>query len=247
MNSTKNLFLFFTLVIFICSSVFTQAQFKKGNWLVEGSVGNINISNNTYENTQDSLTNKTEYSTFGFSINPKAGYFITNDMAIGVTLGFDLYSSSYESFDSDGKKDSESEYSSTSISFAPFLRYYLPGGVNSHLRFYGQVSGGVNTALSDKSEYTGYNTSGEVIYISKTEYPEKYFSYFVEGLIGLNYFLADNVALNSAIGYTYSKSSQTSEYTDTPTNGTPTVYPKSESKYTNSYISWNFGFTMIIP
>jgi hypothetical protein len=247
MKSNKIVFLSITVLFVILSSVLTQAQFKKGNWLVEGNVGNISLSNNTYDNTEESLTSKTEYSSFAFNLNPKAGFFISNDIAIGLMFGFNFYNTSYESFDSDGKKDSESESGSTSISFAPFLRYYLPGSSNSNLRFYGQVGGGISTDLSSKSEYTGYNTSGVITSKSKTEYPEKYFGYFVEGLIGLNYFLAQNVALNTAIGYNYGKSSQTSEYTYTPTNGTPQVYPQTESKNTSGNIIWNIGFTMIIP
>ena len=39
MNSTKKIFLLLTIIVIVCSSVFTQAQFKKGDWLVEGSVG----------------------------------------------------------------------------------------------------------------------------------------------------------------------------------------------------------------
>lgn len=247
MNSTKSFFLFFTLVIFVCSSVFTQAQFKKGNWLLEGSIGNINSTNNTVESTQDSNTTKYEYSSFSFNLNPKAGYFITNNIAVGLMLGFYFYNTSNENFDADGRKYSKSESGSTSISFAPFFRYYLPSSTNSNLRFYGQIDGGVSKYLSDKSEYTGYSTGGAVTSKSKTEYPEKYFSYFVEGQIGLNYFLTQNVAVNTAVGYTYSKSNQTSEYTYTPTNGTPTVDPKTETKYTSNNIIWSMGFTMIIP
>ncbi len=45
MNSTNKHTLFFTIIVFICTSVLTQAQLKKDDWLLEGSIGNLNFSN----------------------------------------------------------------------------------------------------------------------------------------------------------------------------------------------------------
>lgn len=248
MSSTKNLFLFLTLVIFVCSSVFTQAQFKKGNWLVEGSVGSIGISNSNNEYEQDTTISKYESSNFSFGINPRAGYFVSDDFVIGLSLGLNYSSSENDGFYSNSDiKRYNSQYSSFSLSAAPFLRYYLPANASSHLRIYGQIEGGFTTYLSYNSETEYYEMTGVVDYKYKYDYPSKYFSYYVTPMIGLNYFLAQNVAFNGALGYRYSGSSETSNSTYTPNGGTPTKYPDSKYTYTSNSFTWSMGFTMIIP
>jgi hypothetical protein len=244
MKSNKIVFLSITVFIVLLSSILTQAQFKKGDWLLEGSIGNFSLSNS---NTKfDSSNMKTESSTFGFSIYPNAGYFITNDIAIGLTLGFTYLDGNNVSFDDFGNKESENEYSNSSVSFAPFLRYYLPSSANSNLRFYGQVGGGIDLRISDNYEAILYN-SGQVDVRLKRNYPEKYFSFNIEGLVGLNYFIAENVAINGAIGYLYSKATESTSDTWTFSNGAQITSPGSKEIYTSGDLSWNIGFTMIIP
>lgn len=247
MSNTKNVFLFLTLVVFVCSTVFTQAQLKKGGWLLEGSVGSLGINNSENEYEQDTLTSKSDYSSFSFGINPRAGYFVANDFVIGLSFGINYGSSESNGFypNSDIKRYN-SQSSSFSLSAAPFLRYYLPANASSHLRFYGQIEGGFSKYLSYNSETEYYEITGEVDYKYKYDYPSKYFSYYVTPMIGLNYFLAQNVAFNGALGYRYSGSSETLNYTYT-NGGVPTT--SEDSKYTNTSNSftWSMGFTMIIP
>ena len=233
-------FLFFT-------SSLTQAQFNQGNWLVEGTIGQISLSNYSDKAEQTGSTNKYERDSFGFRIYPSTGYFISNNFVIGLKVGFNYYSNKDKSFNSDGFKTYESKNSSSQISIAPFLRFYLPGNKSLNLRFYGQVGGGIIPELSSSYESTSYSTDGLIIGKDKQNSPEKYFQFFLEGLIGLNYFLTKNVALNGALGYTYEKSTETISYTYIDINGDETKYP--DIKYTDSgnYFTWNMGFTMIIP
>jgi len=247
MKSNKIVFLSITVFIVLLSSILTQAQFKKDDWLVEGSIGSITLTNDTDEYTQGTGTYKYENSGFSFNVYPRAGYFITNDIVIGTTLGFSYYNSDSEDYDALGNKQYESNYNSSSITFAPFLRYYLSGSANSNLRFYGQIGGGLNTYLSYERESTIFNNNGEVSSKTKYESPENYFSYNIVGLMGLNYFLAENVAINTAIGYNYSKSTETTQGTFTPSGGTPSESTPIEYKNTSGDLSWNIGFTMIIP
>lgn len=247
MKKHKILFVIVIFSFLFFAPSLTQAQFIKGDWLLEGSVGDITISNYTNE-AEGGYTNKSGSDVFGFSVYPSAGYFIENDFVIGLAAGFDYYNNKSKSFDSDGYITIESNNSSSQISFAPFLRYYLPVNESTNLRFYGQIGGGISYNLSSSNESTSYDQSGQIIGKSKTEFPEKYFNYFIEGLIGLNYFIAENVALNGALGYNYSKSTESTKYNVTYSNGIPNFYiPAIKYTETSNNFIWNVGFTMIIP
>jgi outer membrane protein len=56
-----------------------------------------------------------------FRIAPKAGYFLTDKMAVGAQVGFSISNDKRE--DENTRKDIESE-----VFFAPFARYYLTSG-----------------------------------------------------------------------------------------------------------------------
>lgn len=248
MNSTKKIFLLLTIIVIVCSSVFTQAQFKKGDWLVEGSVGGISFDSGDAESERDTLTNKSDFSSFSFDIYPKAGYFVTNDLAIGLGLGFSFSNSENSGYSPiTGVKTSKYMSDNVTLSLAPFLRYYLPANPTTKLRFYGQVEGGFSTDLSRNSEYEYYSNSGAISALYKYDYPSKYFSYYVQPTLGLNYFLAENVAFNGSLGYRYSSSSETYNYTEIPTGATPVKYPDNKTTRTSNDFSWSMGFTMIIP
>src|SRR5690554_3420151 len=51
--------------------------FSEGNFFVEGNIG----FNSTNDKNTDTKTNS-------FNFNPKAGYFISDDLAVGLDLGF---------------------------------------------------------------------------------------------------------------------------------------------------------------
>ena len=78
----------------------TTAQVGKGTYLLGA----------TQDITSGSWTD--------ISISPSVGYFLTDDIAVG--LGF-----SYSSDDDNGDLSMEGQTITTNMSFAPFLRYYL--------------------------------------------------------------------------------------------------------------------------
>lgn len=89
---------------------------KKGNWMVGGSVGNIGYS--------------FEGKAFNVQVQPRAGYFITDGLALGAqaTLGFKAV------------KDVDNEWN---YGIAPFVRYYFPGGATASSRFFTQGDIGI--------------------------------------------------------------------------------------------------------
>lgn len=89
---------------------------KAGNWMVGGSVGNIGYG--------------FESNTFNIQVNPRAGYFIADGLALGAqaTLGLKAV------------KDMDNEWN---YGVAPFIRYYFPGGASASGRFFGQGDIGI--------------------------------------------------------------------------------------------------------
>ena len=169
-------------------------------------------------------------------------------MAIGLALGFSISNSENSGYSPITEvKISKSTSDNVTLSLAPFLRYYLPASPTTKLRFYGQVEGGISTDLSRNSEYEYYNNSGAISSLYKYDYPSKYFSYYVQPMLGINYFLSENVAFNGSLGYRYSSSSETYNYTEIPAGGTPVKYSDNKTTRTSNDFSWSMGFTMIIP
>lgn len=88
---------------------------SKGNWVVGGSVGSLGLNFST--------------GTFALNLVPHAGYFISDNLALGAqtTLGLTAY---------DG---------GTNFSFgiSPFLRYYFGAGGRASGRFFGELGAGL--------------------------------------------------------------------------------------------------------
>lgn len=92
------------------------APIQKGNWMIGGSVGNIGYS--------------FEGEIFNISLNPRAGYFVTDGLAVGVGLT--------GSFIAVSGQDNVFGYG-----VAPFVRYYFPEGASSTGRFFAQGDVGI--------------------------------------------------------------------------------------------------------
>ena len=119
-----------------------MAPIKQGNWMIGGSVGSLGYS--------------FEAESFNIQINPRAGYFITDGLAIGAqaNLGFRTV------------KDADNEWG---YGIAPFVRYYFPGGASATGRFFGQGDIGIggSSAGDDVSLNLGANV-GYAHFITQT-------------------------------------------------------------------------------
>lgn len=125
----KRVFLFSAL--FLLAGLFVQAQdvnrpqtsasvgiapVQQGNWMLGGSVGNIGYS---FEGKQ-----------FAVSLNPRAGYFVSDGLAVGVGLTGTLVAIS-------------GEENIFGYGVAPFVRYYFPEGSSATGRFFAQGDVGI--------------------------------------------------------------------------------------------------------
>ena len=73
-NQILSLAIVSLLILSIPKSLKSQTQ--EGNWLVEGNLGNINLSNNKNELTYETNTYKSEERIRNVSLFPRVGYFI---------------------------------------------------------------------------------------------------------------------------------------------------------------------------
>lgn len=217
------------------------SQTKKGNWLAEGNLGNINISNNKYESTSGANTSKSENQGYYISFFPRIGYFLNNNLVLGTTINFIYQSSKNNSYWNNGVKSYDGVSNGGSIGLSPFLRYYFTK--SSKNRFYGQLGGGMDIDIFRNNEATTYSETGEKSGIY--ENPSTGQNVSGEALIGFNHFFTDNVAFNSSIGYNYGKRTQNTISSST-NNGISNNQQETKSTATTGNVVWNFGFTIII-
>ncbi len=90
---------------------------RQGNWMVGGSLGSIGYS--------------FEGESFNININPRAGYFVSDGVAIGLSLR-----GGFQSYPGDTQND-------WNYGIAPFVRYFFPEGSSSTGRFFGQADVGI--------------------------------------------------------------------------------------------------------
>lgn len=235
--------LFFTAAAFLLtlSPVVTNAQFIKGNMFVEGGLGNLTVSNNknTIEQVDGTVSSRSKNKGFSIGAFPRVGFLVTNNLAIGTTLGLNFFSNKVTYQDPITSADqSETKSSAFTLDFMPFVRYYF--GKSMGTRFYGQVGGGISVDLSRK--YESKSLVGPSV-SSKYNYTKKPLSVSGEAMVGLNHFISQNVAVNAALGYRYTSSKETTTYTDIFGNtDTPEKYITK-----GGALLWNVGFTMFIP
>jgi len=151
-----------------------DAPIQKGNWIVGGSIGALGYS--------------FESENFNINVMPKAGYFITDGIAVG--LGVDLGFSTV--------KGGENIWG---YGIKPFVRYYFPEGASSTGRFFGQGDLGITGATegsADTSFAFGLNM-GYAHFITRTV--------ALEVTAGYNYSKSDSAnavaqnGLGAAVGF----------------------------------------------
>lgn len=229
------------IVLLIITNTLTS-QTKKGTWLAEGNLGNINLSNNKNESTTGTNISKSETQGYYISLFPRVGYFLNDNFALGSTLNFSYQYNKYKSFWNNGMKCYDGVNSNSSFGLSPFLRYYYTK--NTKNRLYGQLGGGINIDIFNNNAATMFYENGDISGTYKNPSKGKVVS--GEVLIGFNHFFNANIAFNSSIGYSYGKRTQNnSNYS---IEGGITRGPFNQTKSTNitGNVIWNFGFTIII-
>ncbi|MCL4641542.1 MULTISPECIES: hypothetical protein [Olivibacter] len=139
---------------------------QKGNWMVGGSLGSMGYS--------------FEGESFNVNINPRAGYFVSDGIAIGLALN-----GGYGSV-----KDDEDNWT---YGIAPFVRYFFPEGSSATGRFFGQGEVGI----------AGANKGSDVTFAAGVGLGYAHFitrSVALEAVVGYNYSKANNASAQAQNG-----------------------------------------------
>ena len=130
----------------------------KGDFIVEGMLG--------YSSEDDE---RRDLKTSSYTINPKFGYLVTDDLAIGLDLSYNVYKEDLSEAD---------ETEENTIEAGLFLRYYFLD-LGKRFKVYGELGGGyLNLESGVKDELQ--NATG-----------------FQVGMdLGINYFVKENIAIS---------------------------------------------------
>lgn len=146
-----------------------MAPVQQGNWIVGGSLGSLGYS--------------FEGESFNINLNPRAGYFVSDGLAVGLGANVGLITQS-------GDEDNYWTYG-----VAPFVRYYFPQGSSATGRFFGQgevgIAGSSGGAGADLAFGLG---AGYAHFITQ--------SVALEAMVGYNYSKATvaNASAQSGLG-----------------------------------------------
>lgn len=187
----------FCLTLLISSIV--TAQTEKGKILV-GADSNMNFSALTNKGKSD-LYESDNYKTSNFTFSPKIGYFVANNLSLGVEVPF-----SFSKFKSSSIRVNDLYYSSqyfnqedknTSITFAPFVKYYFNANKTIKPFLQGQIGLGVSKFTTNRNYYV--NNFDPTIESYNSTSKSNLFMYGVDG--GLAIFFNDKISLDIALGY----------------------------------------------
>ena len=133
------LLLFSFLVISTCS-----AQITKGTAFVGGS-GSFSKGASKYKQSPDIIFKS---SNSNFNINPKAGYFIADNIALGLGINYSRYLSKSKV---NGIEEQEA-YKNNSFGISPFGRYYKMLG--DRAGFFGQLTVSFGSGKDESGDFT---------------------------------------------------------------------------------------------
>ncbi len=194
----------------------------------------------------DSISTRTESQSVYFSVYPRGAYFVIDNLAIGSTVGFTFTHSIDKRINSTGIKDLETKNSYGLFELSPFIRYYFPCKKDK-LKFYGQAGGGMFFDMYYILDQTYFNSAGEITSTFRAKTPKKKIGGSAEVLVGVNYFISKQIAVNTSLGYQYYRSTQTNSFTTTNSSGNTTNAPDDRYVAQSHRFSWLVGFTYTIP
>ena len=195
-----------------------QAQLKKGNLIAGASIGSIfyNASKTTLEVPPPTTGYSTNNSSYGISITPNVGKFLTDRIAVGLLLDINIEKEKTTS-EANGNTFQKNESTSTTFGAGVFARNYFSGTKN--VPFVQILAAASTGTFKNEGFYYNGNTYKDVF----SGKGSGIFSVRTGLLFGFTRFLSQNAGIDVAAGYNlkYSKFTLTSVTTrDVGINGT---------------------------
>jgi hypothetical protein len=171
-------------LVFIVMAGALNAQYDAGKILMTGG---LNFSSTTpkYEVKSGSNTTTSEGTkTTMFGINLMGGYFLADNIAVGLGVGYDNTKSTFKT------DNTESTETDNMMSVAPFARYYIP--YTEQFAFFGQLTAGFGFGKTKDETKTGSTTT-------TTEADNSMIMIGVSP--GFSYMMTDRVGLEMRYGF----------------------------------------------
>lgn len=137
---------------------------QAGNWIVGGNLGSLGYNFST--------------ESFNVDINPRIGFFVLDNIAIGVgaVIGLTTF---------------ENQDNLWSYGLVPFARYYFPEGASATGRFFGEVEAGVSGSTgASEASFLGGVRAGYAHFVTN--------SVAIEGTVGYTFSQA-NITSGSTV------------------------------------------------
>lgn len=161
---------------------------RKGRLLLGGSTnGGLNFSKTSYEFDGDMVS---EDKTNTFVLEGKVGYFIIDNLALGVQTGI----SRFKNEDEDGNN----ENTSSSFNAGPFASYYFDVG-NSKIRPYVSANTGFGYSKLDGTSAVISSGDSDIVFQS---FEQKDRTFMWSAGAGVAFFLNKTIAINVETAYT---------------------------------------------
>ena len=205
----------------------TTSHIERGKLFIGGSFG-FSTSSKKNKNTTNNITTYTDdYSIFRFNLLPQIGFMISNNIGVGIGMGYDyVKTTTYDNITA-GILSWNNVEKEGIFEFAPFARYYKKTGTNAYLFAEFEIGIGLGSY-----KYKQLNSTATGI---EDGDPVSIFKFANKLSIGFNYFLNEKCAIEAKWGaLNYSSRSYKQEGIQITTS----YYNK------NTYKDFDFGFDL---
>jgi outer membrane protein W len=223
-NMKKLVCLHVVMFVAVIFPFISLGQIEKGKFLIGGAL-NFNRSNSTSKSYIISLNNSRETETKNGGIKVDFGYFIKENLAVGIKGG---YNKSHIDEKNNLGSAITNEQNAQAFNAGPFLRYYIP----ITTRFYFSL-------LGEMTISTGKNFSSTTNNMELEETNAKVNSFTVLGMPSISYFFTKRIALElSGLGVSLS----TSKVKETHSNNGQAIGEKTSSATALNFNPFETGF-----
>lgn len=217
------------LVVLVALAVSLNAQIESGKLLLGGSLG-INSNSGTSEVIASGTTTSVDDpASFSFSIMPQGAFMLTENIGVGLGIGFSSTKTTTPNVIVDNAGDQFDQIQrSSSFVIAPFARYYK--NVTEKFYLFGELGLPIRTG---KTKQLRQSTNDDGLGTEDDDSVNKTFNLGFNLSLGANYFIRENIALEASFGlFGINYNSGKSTFTDK--DGKNGVIDKNSS--------FNFGF-----